>query len=39
MASKGKKPTTYYQIIVKGHLETTWASWFDGMEVQNLPSG
>ena len=39
MASKSKKLTTNYQIIIKGHLEPTWSNWFDGMEVQNLPNG
>ncbi len=39
MASKSKKLTNYYQIIVKGHLETTWGNWFDGIEVQNLSNG
>jgi hypothetical protein len=29
----------HYRILVKGHLEPSWGSWFDGMSIQNLPDG
>jgi hypothetical protein len=32
------KPTIY-QIRVKGHLDPTWAVWFEGLTVTNLESG
>ena len=28
-----------YQIVVKGHLESRWSQWFEGMDIQNLPNG
>ncbi len=28
-----------YQIVVKGHLESRWGQWFEGMDIQNLPGG
>ena len=28
-----------YQIVVKGHLESRWSQWFEGMDIQNLPGG
>ena len=30
---------TFYQIRVKGHLDGTLASWFDGLNVSNLEEG
>jgi len=32
------KPT-FYEIRVKGHLDGTLASWFDGLNVSNLEEG
>jgi len=32
------KPT-FYHIRVKGHLDDTLASWFDGLTVSNLEEG
>jgi hypothetical protein len=29
----------YYLVLVKGHLEPSWGSWFDEMNIQNLPNG
>jgi hypothetical protein len=29
---------TYY-ITVKGHLDSHWAAWFDGLTVSNQPNG
>jgi hypothetical protein len=29
----------HYKILVKGHLESSWGSWFEGMNIQNLPNG
>jgi hypothetical protein len=31
--------TQHYEIRVKGHLDETWADWFDGMEVQHESNG
>ncbi len=28
-----------YLIVVKGHLESRWSQWFEGMDIQNLPGG
>lgn len=28
-----------YRIRVRGHLGPTWAAWFDGLEIANLPNG
>jgi hypothetical protein len=28
-----------YQMRVKGHLETEWAEWFDGLTIVNEPNG
>jgi hypothetical protein len=30
---------THYQITIKGHLDSHWASWFDGMTIANEPAG
>ncbi len=38
MASK-KLCGQHYQIVVKGHLESRWSQWFEGMDIQNLPGG
>lgn len=32
------KPTSY-QIKVNGHLDATWAEWFEGLAISNLESG
>jgi hypothetical protein len=32
------KPT-HYEIRIKGHLESTWADWFDGLTISNLDNG
>jgi len=29
----------YYQIVVKGHLDTNWSEWLNGMAVKYLPNG
>jgi hypothetical protein len=34
-----RKQGYYYQIVVWGHLEQKWSEWFNGMAIQNLPSG
>ena len=28
-----------YRIRVKGHLSEQWATWFDGLTLENLPDG
>lgn len=28
-----------YEIQVEGHLDSTWAGWFDGLAVCELPGG
>ena len=30
---------TYYQITIKGHLDTHWSAWFDNMAISNEASG
>jgi hypothetical protein len=39
MAKKSNTQRMYYQIVVRGQLESTWCQWFDGMDIQNLPKG
>jgi hypothetical protein len=34
-----KQSGKHYQIVVKGHLESKWSEWFNGMTIQNLPDG
>ena len=36
---KNKDETTFYQIIVKGHLPSNWSDWFDGSTITNEPGG
>lgn len=31
--------TQIYEIRVRGHLSDTWAEWFDGLAIENLPNG
>ncbi len=28
-----------YQIRVQGHLSDRWATWFDGLKIENRPDG
>jgi len=38
--STGQSPDSgRYEIRVKGHLESRWAVWFDGMSLTNEPDG
>jgi hypothetical protein len=30
---------TYYRIKVKGHLDSTWSDWFDGLTITNVECG
>jgi hypothetical protein len=34
-----RKHGNYYQIVVQGYLEQKWSEWFNGLAIQNLPSG
>ncbi len=29
----------YYEIVVKGYIDRRWATWFDDLEIDNLPTG
>ncbi len=29
----------YYSIRVKGHLDSTWSEWFDGLTIANVADG
>jgi hypothetical protein len=29
----------FYQIRVEGHLDATWADWFEGLTISNLEGG
>ena len=29
----------YYQIIIKGHLDTRWSAWFEDMTISNAADG
>ena len=39
MTEKENPLGKYYQIVVKGHLETGLHSWLNGMHIQNLSNG
>jgi hypothetical protein len=39
MEAEDRSPGAYYQIVVKGQLEPHWSQWFNGMDIQNLPTG
>ena len=30
---------TYYQITIKGHLDSHWSAWFDNMTISNEANG
>ena len=30
---------TYYEIIIQGHLDSHWSSWFDGLNITHEPNG
>ena len=30
---------TQYEITIRGHLESRWSEWFNGMDIRNLPNG
>jgi hypothetical protein len=30
---------TYYQITIKGHLDTHWSAWFDNLTISNQANG
>ncbi len=30
---------SYYEIRIKGHLDSHWASWFDGMTLTSMANG
>jgi hypothetical protein len=32
------KPT-FFEIRLKGHLDSAWSDWFDGLAINNLDSG
>jgi len=34
-----QKQKEIYQIIVKGHLDSTWSDWFDGLTIVLLENG
>jgi hypothetical protein len=29
----------HYRIVVKGHLDSRWSQWFEGLDIRNLPGG
>ena len=39
MEKKTSMPQEFYQITVKGHLNSHWADWFDGLTITALPNG
>jgi hypothetical protein len=28
-----------YEICIEGHLESSWCSWFDGLQISRTPEG
>jgi hypothetical protein len=39
MKIPNKQQILFYKVLVKGHLDSSWGNWFDGMNIQNLPGG
>lgn len=35
----GQMRQEVYQIVVKGHLDSEWSDWFDGLAVTTLDNG
>jgi hypothetical protein len=38
-ATAGHNSTEHYEIRIRGHLGTRWASWFDGFTLRSEPHG
>jgi hypothetical protein len=36
---KGRKHGDVYRIEVKGHLDSSWSEWFDGLSISNEANG
>ena len=36
---KTETMTQYYEIRIKGHLDESWADWFDGMMIRHEANG
>jgi hypothetical protein len=36
---EGRPEVGRYEIRIRGHLETRWAAWFDGMTLSHEPDG
>lgn len=32
-------PNQHYRIVVQGHLDPSWAEWFDGLTLTQEPTG
>ncbi|KAA3655718.1 MAG: hypothetical protein DWQ04_33185 [Chloroflexi bacterium] len=32
-------PTPIYRVEIEGHLDCSWAEWFDGMMIDQQPNG
>ncbi|MBN2390827.1 MAG: hypothetical protein JXR84_08890 [Anaerolineae bacterium] len=41
MLTHNHQPTSYYQIVIRGHLHEKWADWFSGLTItsEDLPDG
>jgi len=37
--TNARQETRRYEIRLKGHLETRWAAWFDGMSITHASDG
>ena len=38
-STAGGREARRYEIRIKGHLDTRWASWFEGMSLTHAPDG
>ena len=38
-STAGGREARRYEIRIKGHLDTRWAAWFEGMSLTHAPDG
>ncbi len=38
-STDGRRPSAWYEIRLKGHLDARWAAWFDGLSLSHERDG
>lgn len=38
-SAAGDRDARHYEIRIRGHLDTRWAAWFEGMSLTHAPDG